>query len=378
MGNVEGAAQAIADALAPTQQSPSARWRWGTVASVQDDGTITAAVGGATVSGIRASQQAMGAAAGDRVRICYLGTEAFADSLRASSKLMRLPTIDGALTATGRITGAGLTSTGAHLDVQSTNFTDAVTPSASYNGNGIISLRDKNGKEIGYVRPESFKDGYQGIAIAAKRTDGGTIHETLLRIAVNSAGSTWVGFTGDGKTAWRNALNVVGASDQSKQNARFITLTGATQVYGLWATCINANNTSYNGKEIGVVIGNNSIGLWNDTASSTIWVLSGLSGDVNLDSTAWATLATSVTYRRHRGWVIVKFSNYAYSASGTEVTLGTLPAGFRPNASVYAAIAGISGGSTSDAYCAVDTSGSVRVNGRASGAHLYGEIVFPV
>lgn len=206
MGNVEGAAQAIADALAPTQQSPSARWRWGTVASVQDDGTITATVGGATVSGIRASQQAMGAAAGDRVRICYLGTEAFADSLRASSKLMSLPTIDGALTATGRITGAGLTSTGAHLDVQSTNFTDAVTPSASYNGNGIISLRDKNGKEIGYVRPESFKDGYQGIAVAAKRTDGGTIHETLLRIAVNSAGSTWVGFTGDGKTAFQNAL----------------------------------------------------------------------------------------------------------------------------------------------------------------------------
>lgn len=94
MGNVEGAAQAIADALAPTQQSPSARWRWGTVASVQDDGTITATVGGTTVSGIRAAQQAMGAAAGDRVRICYLGTEAFADSLRASSKLIKLPSIE--------------------------------------------------------------------------------------------------------------------------------------------------------------------------------------------------------------------------------------------------------------------------------------------
>lgn len=101
MGNVEGAAQAIADALAPTQQSPSARWRWGTVASVQDDGTITAAVGGATVSGIRAAQQAMGAAAGDRVRICYIGTEAFADSLRASSKLIKLPSIEAGSLALG-------------------------------------------------------------------------------------------------------------------------------------------------------------------------------------------------------------------------------------------------------------------------------------
>jgi len=101
MGNVEGAAQAIADALAPTQPSPSARWRWGTVVSVQDDGTITASVGGATVSGIRAAQQAMGAAAGDRVRICYIGTEAFADSLRASSKLIRLPSIEADSLALG-------------------------------------------------------------------------------------------------------------------------------------------------------------------------------------------------------------------------------------------------------------------------------------
>lgn len=85
-----------------------------------------------------------------------------------------------------------------------------------------------------------------------------------------------------------------------------------------------------------------------------------------------------VTYRRHRGWVIVKFDNYAYSASGTESNLGTLPTGFRPNASVYAALAGISGGSTSDAYCVVYTGGVVKANGRASGAKLYGEIVFPV
>lgn len=101
MGNVEGAAQAIADALAPTQPSPSARWRWGTVVSVQDDGTITATVGGTTVEGIRAAQQAMGAAAGDRVRICYIGTEAFADSLRASSKLIRLPSIEAGSLALG-------------------------------------------------------------------------------------------------------------------------------------------------------------------------------------------------------------------------------------------------------------------------------------
>lgn len=115
---------------------------------------------------------------------------------------------DGSVTASGRVTANGVTSTGTHLYIQSTNFSDAVTPSASYNGNGILSLSAQNGAEIGYIRPESFKDGYQGIAIAAKRTDGGTVHETLLRLAVNSSGSTWVGFTGDGRDAWLSALGL--------------------------------------------------------------------------------------------------------------------------------------------------------------------------
>lgn len=101
MPSVPESARAIAEALAPEQSAKAARWRWGTVVSVQDDGTITAAVGGATVSGIRASQQAMGAAAGDRVRICYIGTEAFADSLRASSKLIKLPSIEAGSLALG-------------------------------------------------------------------------------------------------------------------------------------------------------------------------------------------------------------------------------------------------------------------------------------
>ena len=115
MPSVPESARAIAEALAPEQASKAARWRWGTVVSVQDDGTITAAVGGTTVSGIRASQQAMGAAAGDRVRICYLGTEAFADSLRASSKLIKLPSIEaGSLSLSSPLTiangGTGATT----------------------------------------------------------------------------------------------------------------------------------------------------------------------------------------------------------------------------------------------------------------------------
>ena len=138
MGNVEGAAQAIADALAPTQQSPSARWRWGTIVSVQDDGTITAMVGGATVSGIRAAQQAMGAAAGDRVRICYIGTEAFADSLRASSNLIRLPSIE-----------ADSLALGSPLTVAN-GGTGATTVSGARNALNVPSVASQTNQSVGF------------------------------------------------------------------------------------------------------------------------------------------------------------------------------------------------------------------------------------
>ena len=83
---VNASAQAIADALAPSPQAPAARWRWGTVVSVNADGTMNVSIGGATVPSIRCAQHVMGAQAGDRVRVLYLGTEAMVDAIRAAGK----------------------------------------------------------------------------------------------------------------------------------------------------------------------------------------------------------------------------------------------------------------------------------------------------
>lgn len=82
--NIEMSAQAIADALAPTQTTPSARWRWGTVKSVSDYGTMNVEVGGSELVGIRCAQHVMGAQVGDRVRVLYCGTEAMVDAIRAA------------------------------------------------------------------------------------------------------------------------------------------------------------------------------------------------------------------------------------------------------------------------------------------------------
>lgn len=81
---VDASAQAIADALAPSPSAPSARWRWGTVVSVGNDGTMNVSIGGATVAGIRCAQHVMGAQVGDRVRVLYCGTECMVDAVRAT------------------------------------------------------------------------------------------------------------------------------------------------------------------------------------------------------------------------------------------------------------------------------------------------------
>ena len=82
---VNASAQAIADALAQQPEAPSARWRWGTVSAVNSDGTMDVEIAGAALAGIRCMESAMGASAGDRVRIAYLGTDAVVDGVRATS-----------------------------------------------------------------------------------------------------------------------------------------------------------------------------------------------------------------------------------------------------------------------------------------------------
>lgn len=81
---IEQSAQSIADALAPSVQSPAVKWRWGTVEAVGEQGTMDVSVGGSTLYGIRASRHCMSAKVGDRVRVSYYGTEALVDAIRAT------------------------------------------------------------------------------------------------------------------------------------------------------------------------------------------------------------------------------------------------------------------------------------------------------
>ena len=76
--------QNIAKDLRPVSEKPSVKWRWGTVLSVDDSGTMNVQVGDEPLLGIRASRHCMSAKVGDRVRVSYYGTEALVDAIRAT------------------------------------------------------------------------------------------------------------------------------------------------------------------------------------------------------------------------------------------------------------------------------------------------------
>lgn len=204
---------------------------------------------------------------------------------------------------------------------------------------------------------------------------GGLTLGSPLTIANGGTGAT----TAEGA---RSNLNVVGASDQSRQNARFITYAGADQIYGLYATCINANNTDFNGKNVGVIFRDGGISLYNGTDNNFPWQISGLSGTVNLgvttptftaNTTNWTA---SETYVKRSGRVVsVSLAGQAKAGVGTWQTntyhIGTLSA--HPSATkLFTAVAQISSAFT--AFIGkIDTNGKIylRTAGTAIPANSY-------
>lgn len=145
MASVEASAQAIADALAPSPQAPSARWRWGTVVSVASDGTMNVSIGGSTVAGVRCAQHVMGAQVGDRVRVLYCGTEAMVDAVRASSALMSVPSPSmDADTQAAWLDALGFeltsTSTASSIITAASGYSITAAGFASYGGIATLSL----------------------------------------------------------------------------------------------------------------------------------------------------------------------------------------------------------------------------------------------
>lgn len=168
---VSEAAQAVADSIASPPDAPSARWRWGTVVAVNADGTMDVEIAGATLEDIRCLEAAMGAAAGDRVRVAYLGTESVVDGIRA--------TVGGTTTVSDVITSAS-------------GFTCTVASFKAAGGVGMVDLTFSHSSNLSantQYTMGTLKEGYRP-AIAAY---GGLImnQSEYGNVVIGSAGEVF-------------------------------------------------------------------------------------------------------------------------------------------------------------------------------------------
>ena len=355
MDRVGASAQAIADALAPTQQAPSARWRWGTVVSVANDGTMNVSIGGSTVAGVRCAQHVMGAQVGDRVRVLYCGTEAMVDAVRSSAKLMSLPTISSAILLKDE-----------RLD------RDGTAPSSNTYSR-IVGIQDKDSENIAYIQAAQYTDGRTGCIINAynEKSDGTAVGNTI-NVMVAKDGTRSYSVTD--AAAFRNATNSAGVSNQSAQNVVFSAASGSEQVQTIGFNVTNESH-ALSGKRLALLLRSNGIDLYNSTDSSYMWQYRTTVSTPTFTATT-ANWTVSETYIQQSGKVVsVSLAGQAKAGVGTWVNntyqIGTISA--HPSATkLFMAVAQISSELVSF-LGKIDTSGKVylRTAGTAIPANTY-------
>ena len=158
MASIEDAASRIAAALAPTAPAPSARWRWGTVDAVNNDGTVDVIIAGTTVEDVSVAAN-VHVATGSRVRISYLNTDAIVD---ASLSADEYP-----LASLG---GTGTNQFYAHNSC-ATLMSSGTTPSAQWGTASVCTIPTGYRPKMGLYFP------------VAK--DGATVSDTYIIIATD-------------------------------------------------------------------------------------------------------------------------------------------------------------------------------------------------
>ena len=134
---VDLAASRIAEATAPQSQQTAVKWRWGTVVAVNADGTMDVDIAGSTVPSVTALASATSAAAGDRVRVDYLGTDAVVAGVRATSGHPERE--DGTIERnTSNCSSLGTSWLSAKNGVVALSFIDAKLTNALASGSNVV------------------------------------------------------------------------------------------------------------------------------------------------------------------------------------------------------------------------------------------------
>ena len=99
---------------------------------------------------------------------------------------------------------------------------------------------------------------------AAKTTDAGDITSGTLPIARGGTGAT---------TAANAAANLKAVTYATGMNANMVATSGAAQIWALYATCKNSNNTGKVNDLIGLIVYDDHVKIWDDTESRTLFDL---------------------------------------------------------------------------------------------------------
>ena len=276
---------------------------------------------------------------------------------------------------------------------------DGTAPSSDTWGDSELSFQDMDGERVGFLNVQHHTDGSVSLSIAgeAEATDGTDVY-TTLKLVANRDKTGYASLnkrlevTAPIATTGSGIIIRDGSIDRDGENPD-------ANVWGIYYVMRDKDNedvaymqpiqTPDGRMGLNLAVINEAIG-GGDTYMNWLRLFVDKSGKftygvrdaaafrsaIGLDNTSWQTLTTNVTYKRSMGWVIVKLNGAAYTGSGSEQVIGTLPSGYRPTAYIYAAL--VAGTSNVGPYCAVTTGGDVRLNGRTSGASVYGEVVFPV
>lgn len=95
---------------------------------------------------------------------------------------------------------------GGKATLYSGNITDGTAPAAATNGTGGVLLVDKNGAELGYVRPRFYANGTQYYDMGASRNVNGSTVTHGLMLGIDASGKKNVTLDYD---SWRTALEIV-------------------------------------------------------------------------------------------------------------------------------------------------------------------------
>ena len=218
---------------------------------------------------------------------------------------------------------------------------DGANPSAATWSTSELDFLDKDDERVGFLNMKQNTDGSMELVLSAQAesTAGANVYNSINLIAKRDGTR---GYAVSDAAAFRNAVNVVGATNQSTQNVLISNFIGEAQLFGLTANCINANST-LNGKRLSLIFRNDGLSGWNNSDSSQMWSIALPTGTVNFRNVFTSTVAQVITAasgftisqasyvqngRMGQWYMTVKNTN-AMSAN-TQYTIGTIVSGKRP------------------------------------------------